>query len=172
MGFNIHPSYFDDLNRKINILFIMDLLNHCKKKGFTKRDFIRLASSLFLSIENTEIETAFTNKTDYESSYYQIKNSTHHFDLNFDYDFQIGITGFDLKCKPREHVERLIEKHEYDSDILHQYRNILFGAMPSLSNLPYIELNQQTYMSKGNFVTHYVGRFPNVVSMDSFSATH
>lgn len=156
----IHPCYFDEPSNKINIHFFIDLLNECRRLGFKDFDYRKLASALFMSVENTFLDTLFEGRTCYEDAYYAIQESTPYFDTNFTYEFNIGSTGFELITKPTETISDLIHSRHLPAKLLFNYRSIIFGTMPLLCGLPAIQLEVLQCISRGDKQSRYVGRFP------------
>jgi hypothetical protein len=162
MSMNIHPCYFDDPTRKINILFFMDLLKHCSNIGFGREEFRRLASSLFLMVEGTQIASKFPRARSFEEAYCTIDEGTYLFETNFDYKFNIASSGFELTAVPKDEIAELIEKSGKDVAPLYLYRSLIFGAMPILCSLPGLSLQVQSCISRGDDVSRYTGQFPRV----------
>ena len=157
----IHPSFFKNLNNKISIRFLIDLLNHCHNIGFKEKHFSALSSSLFLAVDGTQLQSLFDGCRKYEDVYNAIAQSTPYFDNNFEYKFHIGGSGFELFSKPNELVLQDIQTQP-GQEFLYLYRSKLFGAMPQLCKFPPIEIEVKSCISQGDRVSHYQGIFPNV----------
>lgn len=158
---NVHPCFFDDEDRKINILFIMELLHQCKALGFSAKDFKSLTSSMFLSIENSKISNIFKPTQSYEDAYSMIHRSSKYFDGNFEYNFSISKTGVLIKSTPQDHTINLLEKSGHDAAFLHEYRGLIFLNMPVLCQLPALDFfTKKKCVSLGNAPSEYEIQFP------------
>jgi hypothetical protein len=167
---NIHPCFFDEETRKINILFIVDLLNLCKKFGFQTKDFRSLASSMFLSVEKSKISKIFKPTDSYEEAYHMIDASSKYFDANFEYDFTIRENSVTIKSTPRDHTLRLLDKHEDHSSFLYDYRALIFQAMPTLCKLSSLNsAHKSKCISMGNSHSVYELDFPSTKNLIFFS---
>lgn len=151
----VHPDYLNDLNRKINVRFIRDLLTVCKNLNFKNIEFSNLANSLFMSVDNTPTENLFKNVQNYEEFYYQFETSTSHFDKNFIYDFIIGKNGVDIITKPSEDLNYLIKAKNIDISILFEYRPLLFAHAPALSQLETLSVEVKSCISRGDRFSRY-----------------
>ncbi|MCB9072049.1 MAG: hypothetical protein H6623_00385 [Bdellovibrionaceae bacterium] len=153
---NIHPCYFDQVERKINLRFVIDILNLCKTYGFTNKDFHQLARSVFLGIEGTSAETVFPTTETYGEAYELIAENSQLFDRNFEYKITHGTDFTCILATPLDHTVSIIDTYCGDSKILHDYRGILFAAIPSLCRLNPLEIaiRSRCYFS-GDKVSEY-----------------
>ncbi len=156
----IHPCYFENFENRINLLFFVDLLNTCKKLGFTNKDIQQLSRNLFLSVENTSIHTLFKNCRNYEEVFQAIEASTRFFDDNFEYKFSISKNGFELKCKLNESLTTDFQNYKEKTDALFFYRSKLFGSMPLLCGYDSIQIDVKSCISRGDRFCHYRADFP------------
>lgn len=162
LSLDVHPLYLDKLDNKINIRFLIDLLNKCKELGFKQQDFQRLSGSLFLSIENSESEDLFSTAHSYEDIYNSLSLIVNKFDHNFDYDFVIGKTGADLITRPTEKIKHLLDDPTLNSEILFSYRPMLFSQAPLINNRPGLDIKVKSCTSRGDSFSRYQVHFPDV----------
>lgn len=159
---DVHPLYLENVDNKINIQFITDLLNQCKILGFDKEHFKNLASSMFLSIENTSIENLFSTVNSYEEFYHSLEKMACHFDSNFDYDFKIGRTGAEFITKPSEQLKELLSTSDTDISFLYQYRPLLFAQAPLICEMKPLPIEVRSCVSRGDLSSCYRVHFPDV----------
>ncbi|MCJ8275211.1 MAG: hypothetical protein HRT44_06315 [Bdellovibrionales bacterium] len=151
----MHPSYMDDLDNTINIRFINDLLIRCKKMGFSKDEFTNLANSLFMSIENTSSEFLFNNISGYEDFYHALSKLPTKFDVNFNYEFNIGISGAEVIATPTEIMEEVLEDKRVNTKTLFNYRPMLFSQAPMVAKLRPAKISVDSCLSRGDRFSRY-----------------
>lgn len=153
----VHPTFVDNVNNKVSILFVMDLLRACQKLGFKERDFKSLAGSMFLSVEKDQLQSLLTGVDRLESFMYVFPELCSYFDMNFEYKFNVGISGVEIINKPSDSLMKLVSNKQVDIKLLEFYRNLLYNQSPKLVDLPEVSAEVNSSLSSGHsFVRHMV----------------
>ena len=76
-------QYFENLQNRISIQFFEDLLQEYIKFGNSPDEFGPLSKALFITIEETTMQSVFPVASTYEEAFNTIKASTKYFDENF-----------------------------------------------------------------------------------------
>lgn len=156
---NVHPLYFEDLNKKISILFVNDLFKKCRELGFTDSHFENLAGSMYLSLEQNDLESLFEDVSCYESFFIAFEQLCRYFDHNFTSVYKIGRSGFTLTEKPSDEVLGYAKKGQLDLDFIQYYRGLLIKHSPKMGQLNCVHPSLSKIESGSNLVTTYNVRY-------------
>lgn len=155
MELQVHPLCFEDLNKKVSICFVNDLLVKCRQLGFEDMQFESLAGSMFMSVEKDNLDRLFSDTTCYESFFSSLARMVNYFDTNFQYEFDIGFSGVKVINKTSSDLQRLIDEGRVDYEFLQLYRGKLYKKAPQLAGLPALSPRMGSLSGRGCFVSSY-----------------
>lgn len=162
LSMGVHPRYIENLDRRINIIFVNDLLSHCHQLGFKIDDFNNLARSMFISVEKSKSQkTLFSEINSYQDFYNRFAKMTSTFDENFVYDFNIRNNSVELVNQLDNEVNEVIKKNNINLSMLYQYRSMLFFNAPALAGLTSSPLVVHNCLSRGDGFIRYTTKFNN-----------
>lgn len=147
---NVHPLYFEDLNKKISILFVNDLLKKCRDLGFNHNQFETLAGSMFISVEMNNLDSLFEDVDCYESFFECLKNLNKYFDNNYSCHYSISRSGVRIIELPSSDLKELHHKGSIDLKFLEYYRSLLYKHSPKLAGLNPTQPKVKTSLSRGD----------------------
>jgi hypothetical protein len=160
MGMNVHPLIFDDLDNRINLRFIIDLLNELKTMGVPDDQIESLGSYIFLSLEHTKLGAQFRTATSYRECYAVVAANSKLFDTNFEYKVEIDRREVRLYAIPTEGESILAQYRPEQYRALFDYKRGLMGWFPSLCNLAPLNTTTPYCVSKGDPFTLYRMEIP------------
>lgn len=159
---DVHRSYLDELDNRINIVFFVDLLEKCRKLGLAKADLRKLASAMFLSIEGTASEKLFRPCTRHSEAYKNIGEIVSLFDTNFYYEFKVTDNSVEISAEPHESIVPLLER--IPVDYLFSYRKQIFGTVPMFCGLDGVHLELADNIKETSLKQIYKGQFSELPS--------
>jgi hypothetical protein len=155
----VHPRFFENLDREINLTFLNDLLSQCENIGFKDSDFKNLAQSMFLSIDNTLIEQEFLKCNNHKDFFITLSKLIGLFDTNFIYNFNPSQNSVEMTSKLCPEIEDALNENNQHIDKVLKYRPILFSQIPKLAKLSEIEVAVSDCQSRGDRLSRFHANF-------------
>jgi hypothetical protein len=152
---NIHPLIFDNLDNRINLRFIIDLLNALSQEGFSESEIESLACYYFLRIQHTAAGKAFAQAKTYEESYAVLESIMGLLETNFEYKFEIRPGKIRICAKPTEAMQFLRPSRRNEYERLFNYRRKALGWFPLLSRLAPLNLRVTSCFLRGDSASVY-----------------
>lgn len=157
---NVSPLSLENLNNRVNILFITDLLKGLERRGFDDRAISHLGSLLFLTLSDTPLGQKFSQARNYVECYSVVAESLSLFDENFIYSGEFQTGGFALKARlNHEKIAGLSLSPLVLNKVL-RYRKVVLDWFPYLSHLPPLKSQVRRCLSQGDDSCEYFVEFP------------
>ncbi len=159
----VHPLMFQNLDQKINLVFVNDLLNRCKTLGFSESHFYSLAGSLFLSVEADELKSRVAIKPTPEVFFGSLEGIANKFDINFQKNFEVSKNRATIVETLSPEIERFVQTEKINLDFLIFYRKLLYQSSPKLANMPAFKTTIKRNDLRGSIQTTYTIEFPSAL---------
>jgi hypothetical protein len=162
---NIHPLIFDDIRNRINLQFLIDLLNKLRLAGMAEREIESLGCYVFLRNQDTEMGRHFAQARDYRECYEVLSNYIFTFDTNFDYRIEVDAREMRLYATPTEGEAFIAGKLASNFYLVARQKCKAIGWFPVLSNLAPVNLETPKCVARGDSYSLYRFRFSSVSSI-------
>lgn len=158
LDLGVKVDYFENIDNKININFVSDLVMKLQKMGFNTHDFKVVGRNTYFSTRNTHLGDYLATHTNQEDLMDDLcTNLSHLWDENFDYKLNKLSTGeLVVEISPSEKGRDLLGQNVYGNPFACDYKMGIFETFPKFIGKQKSIIEKKSCIYQGDIRTQYL----------------